>query len=457
MLFNKNKTNQDINEFDNTNNIEDTETEPSTFDEKAKALGLFPPVEDDEEIERRDLAKPIEMTDEFFGPLLPLIQDINITDIDWNGHELWITDCQNIRSRADKEIEDQITDNFVQKFASRIAMSVSKEFNRLNPVLEAETDTLRISIIHPSIAHTGTSFCIRQTPDFLRLSMDHEIETGYITPEIAAFLINAVKSRMNIIVCGGVGVGKTEFIKLLAQYVTDTERIITIEDNLELHLQTIDRATKEKTGEPFKDIIEMQVSPTFDYLDAIKACLRHNPQWMMISEIRGVEAEDYITGLTTGVNGITSLHTDDARKVPDRIVTMTGNINQNEKILQDVYSFLDVAVLVARRKENGKMARFIDQVVIFSNENGRKEMTMIFNNKKPVPAQLSEETLLKFERYEVDNPYYNEEVAQICKEKGISYDYQDINPRHRKPEITNTTNIHKEKKDEYEDNTIEFR
>lgn len=456
MLFTKNNTQE------NAINTEIPEQENSmeamSFDDKAKELGLMPPpVEDEEEIERRDLAKQIEMTDEFFGVLLPLIQDTNITDVDWNGHELWITDCQNNRMRADKKIEDQVTDTFVQKFASRIAMSVSKEFNRLNPVLEAETDTLRISILHPSVAHTGTSFCIRQTPNFLRLSMDHEIETGYITPEIAAFLINAVTSRMNIIVCGGVGVGKTEFIKLLAQYVTDTERIITIEDNLELHLSEIDRNTKEKTGEPYKDIIEMQVSNTFNYLAAIKACLRHNPQWMMISEIRGVEAEDYITGLTTGVNGITSLHTDDARKVPDRIVNMTGNINQSEKILQDVYSFLDVAVLVARRDVNGQMARFIDQVVVFSNENGRKEMTMIFNNKKSVPAQLSDETLLKFERYGVDNPFYHPDVEKISKEKDIEYDYEGLYPRHKRPEVSTKMKVQKENTNEYESDTIEFR
>lgn len=398
----------------------------SLFNEKTKEfdadnIQLEAPVEEDKiktllEEEHETLEQGIKLTEDFFGPLWPLVQDDNITDIDWNGHELLITTCANERKRAPKEIEDQMTDEFLAKFTSRASMSVSKEFNKSNPVLEAETETLRLSIVHECVARTGMSICIRKAPPFARINMEDAIVSGYITPEIGAFLKNAVISRLNCMVCGGVGVGKTEFVKLLAQYIPKEDRIITIEDNLELHLKTI---------YPDKDVVEMQISPVLDYRFAIKTSLRQDCQWVIISEVRDVEVADYINCLTTGFNGLTTVHTDDARKIPDRIVNMSGNIKMSERILGDVYSFLNIGVLVARRKNaDGNTERFIDQVVLFTNENGRRDKKLIFNNRKMVPFVISPELRTKFERAYISNPFYDKEIDEICKRHNINYDYE---------------------------------
>lgn len=348
----------------------------------------------------------IEISPEYFGELWKYIDDDDITVVDYNGYGLWVQDFNNRKTK----IEDvDIPPLFIEQFSQRIANSVSKELNKQNPVVEAETEKLRVSIWHESVAVTGRSISIRKTLPMTRIETKEAVESGYVSPEVLCFLINCIKAHMNLIICGGVGVGKTECAKYISQYIPDEERVITIEDNLEWRYHQIN---------PNADCVELQVSDIFSYEDAIVASLRHDPKWLMVSEVRGEEVTAYIKQLTTGVNGITTLHTDDARKVPNRLVNMASDKIGKDRMESDIFSFLDVAVLLNLRKEDDIEKRFIDQVCIFSNDMGNNESRLLVNNGLLVTNRLPDEIQFKFKKAGITDPFNNETIMQeISKDK----------------------------------------
>ena len=208
-----------------------------------------------------------------FGPLKIFIDDDNVTDINWNGKDLWIDDVTKGRYCSEIKLEH----NFLMVFAKKMSNVVSKNFNKFSPILEAETDDLRISIINHEISNTGTVVSIRKIPKVNRLSKDSMMKDGYCDELLEMFLGSCVTAKMNIMVGGLPGVGKTELIKYLARYIKDADRTITIEDTLELHLAEL---------YPKKDIVELKTTDKFEYPQGIKAAVRLLAEWILISEIR---------------------------------------------------------------------------------------------------------------------------------------------------------------------------
>ncbi len=216
---------------------------------------------------------------------------------------------------------------------------------------------------------------------------------------------------MNIIVCGEPGVGKTELAKYLALSIKDSERVITIEDTLEWHYSTI---------KPESDSIELKVSDQISYTDAIKLSLRLNPIWMMISEVRGIEAKAFIQALTTGVKGITSIHADDVTNIPTRIINMTQEDGLSaQKTEEDVYTFCDVGVLLEKRQQpDGSVIRQITQIALFDYDDDRKNYTIMFAGKEKVEVNLPESKRHRFNKYGILDIYANENIPSTIKEEG---------------------------------------
>ncbi len=177
-----------------------------------------------------------ELVPAHFGPLWSYVQDDEITDIDFNGRDLWITNTENERTKVE---EHGVTRKFIEKFSHYIANNVSKAFNKVENLLEADTETLRISIVHESSAISGRSVCIRKTLPIVRMTEESMITERYCSKEILELLTNCVKARMNFVFCGEPRVGKTEGIKFFSQYISAGERVITIEDTPELHYREI--------------------------------------------------------------------------------------------------------------------------------------------------------------------------------------------------------------------------
>lgn len=281
-----------------------------------------------------------ELVPAHFGLLWPYVEDDKITDIDFNGRDLWITNTDNERIK----VEDHgITKEFIEKFSHYIANNVSRAFNKVENLLEADTDTLRISIVHESAAISGRTVCIRKTLPAVRMTRESIIKDGYCSKYILELLINCVKARMNFVFCGEPGVGKTEGIKFFSQYIPSNERVITIEDTPELHYREIN---------PDKDCVEIIVSEGFSYTKAIKTSLRQNPKWLMLSEARSVEVKYLLESLSTGIRGFTTIHTDDARKIPDRILNMLESRIDADRMENDIYMFIDVGILIRKKRIN---------------------------------------------------------------------------------------------------------
>ena len=340
----------------------------------------------------------MELGREYFGPLWRFIDNQEITDIDYNGTEIWLTNIYNERFKVSPAyVREYMTAAFVEQFTQRIANVVSRQFNKHNPELEAETSELRVTILHESVAKSGRSISIRKTPPVIRLTARKALEEGFCSEQVLAVLINCVLAKMNMIFCGNPGVGKTECAKFFSQYIPANERVITIEDTLELRYSRTN---------PGKDCIEMKVSEdSFDYSDAIKASLRLNPKWIMLSEARSKEVKFLLESWSTGVRGMTTLHTDDVRNVPERILSMLENRVDADRMENEIYQALDVGILIRkRRREDGSRFRYIDQVCFYQRERGENHIYMMVKDGEYVWKEIPPSLLYQFQRAEIETP-----------------------------------------------------
>lgn len=331
--------------------------------------------------------KYLELKDSDYGALLPYLKDNNVTDINWNGIALWIDDLNKGRYKTDIVL----TNTFIELFSQKVSNSVNVNFNKYKPLLEAETDELRISILHESVTNSGYSISIRKTPPIRRIVEDEAITDGYCTKLINDFMKACVEKGMSIIICGIPGTGKTEYLKYLTQFIPSNEKVITIEDNLEIRYHKIN---------PNKDSIEIKVDDDFTYSDAIKASLRQAPKRILLSESRGKEVIHLLESSSTGTSCMTTLHTDTVRKIPDRIVNMMGIDGKGKE--NNIFSFFNIGVLIKKEITNEGITRRVAQICIFDRDTGVNRIQMIYEDGQ---------------YFDFDVPFDFKEVANILKER----------------------------------------
>lgn len=361
----------------------------------------------DAELKQRDI---LVLDPKYFGPLWKYIKDDNITDVDFNGDDLWITDAQNRRAK----IQDHgITEQFVREFSQRVANQVSKPFNKVDNLLEAETKTLRISILHESAAVSGRSICVRKSLPMVRMTAKSMMRDAYIPQAALNLAVNCIQAKMNAVIGGEPAAGKTEFAKYLTQFIPEDQRVITIEDSPEWHFKEIN---------PGHDCVEMRVNKLFDYATAIKTCLRQNPKWIMLSEARSVEAKYLIESWSTGVNGVTTLHTDDIRKIPSRLLNMMSNRDDADRLENDIYDFVHMAFLVRKKQMlDGTLHRYVDQMgFLYRDEHRQNKVHMIIKNGELISDELPHDIAFRLERADITNPFAH---AQLDKEIGNDFVY----------------------------------
>jgi len=297
------------------------------------------------------------------------------------------------------KVDTELDQKFIDVMSMRIANVVSKNFNKYQPYIEAETDELRITILHESISNTGRVISIRKTPALKRITFAESIKKHeYCTEEIANFMSNSVKAGMNIVVCGLPGVGKTELVKYLTNYIFPSDRAITIEDTLEIHYDRIN---------PGKDCVVLKVTPQFSYTEAIKESLRLLPKWVLLSEARSIEVKYLIESVSTGTKCITTMHADDVRKIPDRVVNMVGDMNQAELMKNSVHSFFDIGIQVDKyiNPDTGAIKRYISQVCTFTHDEDGNNITMIADNGTLTGNHLPNEMIKKFRVAGIMDPF----------------------------------------------------
>ena len=340
-----------------------------------------------------------EPNEEQFGIFWKYISESDITGINYNGKELWLTDLKRGRYKADEEVPEK----FLEQFVNVIANCANKQFNDANPLLEADTKDLRISILHPSVAKSGLSISLRKSPPMVRSTIDGMIQSGYCSKKIMELLLNCVTAKMNFVFGGEPGAGKTELAKFFMQFIPPEQRVITIEDSLELHYKEINMGC---------DGVELQVRDDFDYRAAIKASLRQDPDWLMLSEARSLEVTELLESWSTGICGFTTLHLDDLRKLPDRILSMMDEKDAG-RMVNRIYADVGVGVLVRMRKgKGGNIERFIDQLGFYDREEEENQIYMLVENGVQISEELPEEIKRKFSRAGIRNPFYCERMEE---------------------------------------------
>lgn len=305
-----------------------------------------------------------------FGPLKQFLENDDVTDISYsNGGQVWIKTL----SKGVYRVENTGIDNtLIEKIAFQCANTMGKSFNMANPFLDAESAELRLNFVHDSIARNGVALLVRKTPAKIRLVKEKIIEDDYIRLDIHDFLIKCVEGHCNILVSGETGSGKTEFIKYLAAHTKENEKIITIEDTLELHLDKI---------YPHRDIVSMKTNNIASYSDVLVTCMRQNPRWILLSEVRSAEAVMAVrNSISSGHNILSTIHADKAASIPSRLYSLLESNIDLEQFLRSIHRYVQLGVHVKGyySKERQKFHREIAEVVEFyvTEDNEAKSNTL---------------------------------------------------------------------------------
>ncbi len=327
-----------------------------------------------------------------FGAFKEYIDDDDITDISYdNGGQIWIRSLSKGSLRVENE---KINNAVVEKLAFQCSNVMGTSFNNANPFLDAESPELRMNFVHDSIATNGIALVIRKTPAKIRLKEETLLEEDYVTKDIHDFLIKCVQGHCNIMVCGETGSGKTEFVKYLASHTKEDEKIITIEDTLELHLDKI---------YPHRDIVAMKTNNIASYSDVLVTCMRQNPKWILLSEVRSAEAVSAVrNSISSGHNILSTIHSDKANAIPHRMYSLMETDLDVDQFLNTIYRYIQLGVHIKAyySKKYGKFHREIDEITEFYiDENNEPVYNIIYQKnmlgeiKKKPPSQHLREYL----------------------------------------------------------------
>lgn len=321
-----------------------------------------------------------------FGAFIDYIKDDDITDISYsNNGQIWIRSL----SKGSVRVENsKINNTMVEKLAFQCSNVMGSSFNNAHPFLDAESPELRMNFVHESIATNGIALVIRKTPAKIRLKEENLLKEDYVTKDIHDFLIKCVLGHCNIMVCGETGSGKTEFVKYLASHTKENEKLITIEDTLELHLDRI---------YPNRDIVAMKTNNIASYSEVLVTCMRQNPKWILLSEVRSAEAVSAVrNSISSGHNILSTIHSDKASAIPHRMYSLMETNLDVDQFLNTIYRYIQLGVHIKAyySKKYGKFHREIDEITEFyideNNEpvyNTIYQKNMLGEIKKNPPSE----------------------------------------------------------------------
>jgi pilus assembly protein CpaF len=249
-----------------------------------------------------------------FGPIQPLLDDPEISDIMVNGPDQVFIERNGEILKTEVYFENN---EHVFRLIERILTPLGKCINQDHPTIDARLpDGSRVVVIIPPASIDGPVITIRKSGKQL-LTIEHLIERASITESMAEFLHACVASRLNIIISGGKGSGKTTLLNILASYIPDTERILTIDDSGEIQLQQ-DHIVRLETKTPSLDGCEDGSTR-----ELLRIAFRMRPDRIVMSEINGREALDLLQAMNSGLDGVlTTINANNPREVVSQLETL---------------------------------------------------------------------------------------------------------------------------------------
>jgi pilus assembly protein CpaF len=249
-----------------------------------------------------------------FGPLEPLMNNPEISDVLVNGPDRIFVERNGILQPTNVRFADEA---HLLRLIHRLVGRAGSRIDEVQPMVDAKLpDGSRLNAVIPPLALNGPTVSIRRFRSRALLFEDM-VSMGSLAPEIADFLVMAVRGRLNMLVSGGTGAGKTTLLNNLSRFIPVTERVITIEQTAELQLQQ-------------PDVVSLEMRPAnvegtgeIDQRDLLKNCLRMRPDRIIVGESRGGEVLEMLQAMNTGHDGsMSTLHANDTRDALDRLEMM---------------------------------------------------------------------------------------------------------------------------------------
>ena len=345
-----------------------------------------------------------------YGPLTELLEDANISEIMVNSpNEIYIEIDGNL---VKDESVSFINDEHIIRTIQRLVEPMGRTIDVSSPMVDSRlSDGSRINAVIPPLSTKGPVITIRK----FRKSMNHIeqlIRMGSLTTDMALFLEACVKSKLNIIVCGGTGSGKTTLLNVLSSFIGEGERIITIEDAAELNLiqpHVIGLETRttnyEKSGE-------------ITIRDLVRNSLRMRPDRIIVGEVRGSEAFDMLQAMNTGHEGsLTTLHANGVKDGIHRLETMVlmANIEIPVKAVREyIESAINIVVNIERLTDGKRKITTISEIIGFNEDEIKTQNIFEF-----IQNGITE-------KGDVAGTYHKTKNMPNCLKRLSAYGFKDI-------------------------------
>ena len=292
-----------------------------------------------------------------YGPLEPLLADTSVTEIMVNRHDQIYVER---RGRLQESAMRFTSEAQLRRVIERIVAKVGRRIDESSPLVDARLeDGSRVNAIIPPLAVNGASLTIRKfssTP----YKVEDLIGFGTMTREVATVLDAAVRAKLNILVSGGTGTGKTTLLNVLSAFIPSDERIITIEDAVELQLQQ-DHVVRLEARPP-----NIEGRGEITIRDLVRNSLRMRPDRIVVGEVRGAESLDMLQAMNTGHEGsISTVHANSPRDAVSRmetLVLMAGMDLPLRAIREQISSAIDLIVQIGRHKDGVRRVTHITEV-----------------------------------------------------------------------------------------------
>lgn len=317
------------------------------------------------------------------GPIEVLLKDPSVTEIMVNGPKKIFVERMGRLQLTDIQFHD---DSHVMNIIERILSPIGRHIDESVPLVDARLeDGSRVNIIIPPLSLVGPCITIRKFAT-KALSVDNLITFGTLDRKMADFIKACIQARINILVSGGTGSGKTTTLNVLSSFIPENERIVTIEDAAELKLQQEHVVTLESRPANIEGNGEITIR------DLVKNALRMRPDRIIVGEVRGGEALDMLQAMNTGHDGsLTTAHANNPRDALSRLETMVlmaGFEMPIRAIREQVSSAIELILQQSRLKDGSRKITYITEVqhmegdVITTQDLFRFEQTGMDENGK---------------------------------------------------------------------------
>jgi pilus assembly protein CpaF len=298
-----------------------------------------------------------------FGPITPLLQDPQISEVMVNGMNRVYVERKGKIELSDVSFRDN---DHIMHIIERIVAPLGRRIDESSPMVDARLPNgSRVNIIIPPLALNGPTITIRKFSE-KPFTVNDLIRFGTITPEVAQFLKACVEARLNIVVSGGTGSGKTTMLNVISSFIPSDERIVTIEDAAELQLNQ-DHVVRLETRPP-----NVEGKGSIAIRDLVRNSLRMRPDRIVVGEVRSGEALDMLQAMNTGHDGsLTTGHANSPRDMLSRLETMVlmaGMELPIKAIREQISSAVDIIVQQSRLKDGSRKVTYITEIVGMEGE-----------------------------------------------------------------------------------------